>query len=130
MNTRNIETNVFGEPLIECGTDPVTGFIRDGCCGSSEFDPGLHIICAVMTDDFLDFSEIRGNDLKTPVPEYGFPGLKAGDKWCLCAARWLEAYDAGIAPPVVLEATNERMLEYISLEEIVACAYVNFKQGD
>ncbi len=121
-----METNVFGEPLIECGTDPLTGFERTGCCGSSEYDPGLHIICAVMTEEFLSFSSIHGNDLVTPYPDGGFPGLKPGDKWCLCAARWLEAYDAGVAPPVVLEATNEKMLEFISLEELVIYAKMDF----
>ncbi len=121
-----METNVFGEPLIKCSTEPVTGFERKGCCESSEYDPGLHIICAAMTEEFLNFSYLRGNDLKTPYPDGGFPGLKPGDKWCLCAARWLEAYDAGVAPPVVLEATNEKMLEFISLEELVIYAKMDF----
>jgi uncharacterized protein (DUF2237 family) len=121
-----METNVFGEPLTKCGTDPVTGFTRNGCCDSSEHDPGLHILCAVMTDEFLDFSYLRGNDLKTPYPDGGFPGLKAGDRWCLCAARWLEALEAGVAPPVVLEGTNEKMLEFISLEELVLYAFKEY----
>lgn len=125
-----METNVFGEPLKECSNDPLTGFNRDGCCGSSEYDPGLHIICAVMTEEFLSFSDIRGNDLRTPYPEGGFDGLKPGDKWCLCAARWLEAYDAGVAPPVDLEATNEKMLDYISLEELVLYANIDIDLDD
>ncbi len=123
-----METNVFGEPLRPCGSEPLTGFERSGCCNSSEHDPGLHIVCAVMTSEFLNFTDLRGNDLKTPMPEFGFPGLKAGDKWCLCAARWLEAYEAGVAPPVVLEATNEKILEYIPLEELVQFAHLEYGQ--
>ena len=121
-----METNVFGEPLRTCGDDPVTGFKRTGCCESSEYDPGIHIVCAVMTDEFLNFSSLRGNDLKTPIPEAEFPGLKAGDRWCICASRWLEACDAGVAPSVVLEATNEKFLEFISLEELVLFAYIDY----
>jgi hypothetical protein len=125
-----MDTNVFGEPLEVCGSDPVTGYARTGCCESGDYDPGLHIICAVMTDEFLDFSYAHGNDLKTPHPEWNFPGLNAGDRWCLCAARWLEAHQAGVAPPVVLESTNEKMLDYISLEELVVYAYINYDSGN
>jgi len=114
--------NVFGEPLISCSTDPMTGFFRDGCCQTGAGDVGLHVVCAVMTDDFLQFSRARGNDLSTPVPEYQFPGLQAGDRWCLCAARWKEAFDAGMAPRVVLSATHISALEFASLEELEAFA--------
>ncbi len=110
--------NVFGEPLISCSTDPMTGFFRDGCCQTGPGDVGLHVVCTVMTDDFLRYSKFRGNDLSTPMPEHQFPGLKAGDRWCLCATRWKEAYDAGMAPHVVLAATHISMLEYASLEEL------------
>jgi hypothetical protein len=94
----------------------VTGFFRDGCCNTSDEDIGMHTVCVVMTDEFLAFSQMRGNDLSTPHPEFGFPGLKAGDRWCLCAARWREALQAGAAPRVVLNATNETTLEIVSLE--------------
>jgi uncharacterized protein len=110
--------NVFGQPLVPCGTDPMTGFYRDGCCNTGASDVGLHVVCSVMTDSFLKFSRSRGNDLSTPMPQFQFPGLKAGDRWCLCAARWKEAYDAGMAPAVVLEATHISALEFASLEEL------------
>lgn len=110
--------NVFGQPLTACSTDPMTGFYRDGCCQTGPGDVGLHVVCAVMTDEFLQFSKARGNDLTTPVPEYRFPGLNAGDRWCLCASRWKEAFDAGLAPQVVLEATHISALEFASLEEL------------
>jgi uncharacterized protein len=116
--------NVFGEQLIVCSLNPVTGFYRDGCCETGEDDAGTHTVCVVMTDAFLLFSRIRGNDLISPLPEYGFPGLKAGDRWCLCASRWMEAYHADVAPPVILEATNEKTLEYLSLAELIKYAYV------
>ncbi len=115
--------NVLGTELLTCGTDPMTGFYRDGCCHTGGSDVGLHVVCAVMTDPFLKFSRSRGNDLSTPNPEYQFPGLKAGDRWCLCAARWKEAYDAGMAPSVVLEATHVSALEFASLEELSEHAY-------
>ena len=102
--------NVFGGRLEECSSKPLTGFFRDGCCNTSVEDVGSHTVCAVMTDEFLRFSKARGNDLSTPMPEFGFPGLKAGDRWCLCAPRWKEALDAGVAPPVVLDATHEETL--------------------
>ncbi|MEM6363378.1 MAG: DUF2237 domain-containing protein [Planctomycetota bacterium] len=110
--------NVLGSTLQVCSTDPMTGFYRDGCCHTGGQDVGVHVVCAVMTDDFLQFSRQRGNDLTTPMPMYQFPGLKAGDRWCLCAARWKEAYDAGKAPQVVLESTHISALEYASLEEL------------
>jgi len=110
--------NVLGTPLIPCSLDPLTGFYRNGCCDTGRDDHGLHIVCAVMTDDFLTFSKERGNDLSTPVPEFGFDGLKAGDQWCLCALRWKEAFEAGQAPPVRLEATHISTLEFVSLEEL------------
>lgn len=107
--------NVFGEPLKDCSQDPLTGAYRDGCCNTSDADPGCHTVCAIVTDEFLAFSRSRGNDLTTPAPEYGFPGLKSGDQWCLCASRWLEAYEAGVAPRVVLEATHRKTLETVPL---------------
>jgi uncharacterized protein len=116
--------NVLGQPLIPCGTDPMTGFYRDGCCHTGASDTGVHVVCAVMNDGFLRFSRSRGNDLSTPMPQYHFPGLKSGDRWCLCAARWKEAYDAGIAPGVVLEATHISALEFASLEELQEHAHV------
>lgn len=115
--------NVFGESLITCGTEPMTGFYRDGCCNSDEEDAGIHSVCVVLTDEFLAFSKEQGNDLSTPRPEYMFPGLKAGDRWCLCAARWVEAHRAGCAPKVVLEATHERTLELVELRELVKYAF-------
>jgi uncharacterized protein len=115
--------NVFGNPLKPCSTDPLTGFYRDGHCLTGADDHGTHTVCAVMTEEFLRFSFDRGNDLITPMPQYSFPGLGPGDRWCLCALRWREAHDAGVAPPVVLEATNEKTLELIALEELIKCAY-------
>lgn len=115
--------NVFGEPLIVCSTAPLTGYYRNGCCETGEEDLGTHTVCAIMTDDFLQFSLSRGNDLITPRPEWAFPGLKAGDRWCLCASRWMEAYRVGLAPDVVLEATHEKTLTYITLEELVKYSY-------
>ena len=114
--------NVLGKELLTCGTDPVTGFYRDGCCKTGPGDTGLHTVCAVVTAEFLEFSRSRGNDLSTPIPEYQFPGLQPGDRWCLCAPRWKEAYDAGMAPGVVLEATHISTLEFASLEELQAFA--------
>lgn len=105
--------NVFGEPLVACSFDPLTGFFRDGCCKTTNEDTGTHVVCAVMSEEFLEFSCSRGNDLKTPVPEWNFPGLKPGAQWCLCALRWLEAYNANVAPKVVLESTNYHALDII-----------------
>jgi uncharacterized protein (DUF2237 family) len=107
--------NVRGGELIRCSMDPVTGFFRNGCCETGPHDLGLHTVCAVMTADFLAFSRSRGNDLSTPVPESGFPGLRPGDRWCLCAPRWKEALDAGCAPKLVLEATHEETLAIVPL---------------
>lgn len=115
--------NVFGESLLSCGTDPITGFYRDGCCETGEDDVGRHTVCAVLTKEFLFFSKSRGNDLTTPIPFFDFPGLKEGDHWCLCAAKWMEAYRAGVAPKVILEATHEKTLEYISLEDLIHYAF-------
>ncbi len=117
-----MDKNVFGEPLITCSTAPITGFYRDGCCNTGEDDLGVHTVCAVMTDDFLEFSKSRGNDLSTPRPEFNFPGLKEGDRWCLCAGRWVEAYNFGCAPKVVLEATNEKTLEFIDIDTLIQFA--------
>lgn len=114
----NTARNLLGGTLQVCSVDPMTGFTRDGSCQSGPHDPGSHSVCAQMTDAFLQFSRRQGNDLMTPAPEYGFPGLTEGDRWCLCAARWLEAAEAGVAPPVVLDATHERALEKIALGDL------------
>lgn len=125
MNSgKPIAKNVFGEPLVPCSFDPLTGFFRDGCCRTSEEDVGRHTICVVMTTTFLAFSETCGNDLSTPRPEWGFAGLKPGDQWCLCASRWVEAWRAGMAPRVMLESTHEDVLQMISLDDLRAHAYV------
>jgi uncharacterized protein len=110
--------NVFGERLEICSIKPMTGFYRDGCCNTGREDVGSHTVCAVMTSEFLEFSRSRGNDLSTPLPEFGFPGLKAGDRWCLCAPRWQEAFEANQAPRVVLRATHEGALTYCSLADL------------
>lgn len=107
--------NVLGGELQPCSTRPITGFFRNGCCETSHEDTGMHTVCAVMTADFLAFSRSVGNDLSTPRPEFGFPGLKPGDRWCLCAPRWKEALDAGAAPRVVLDATHEETLAIVPL---------------
>ncbi len=114
--------NVLGEVLEPCSRDPLTGFYRDGCCNTGPEDRGSHTVCALLTDDFLAFSKARGNDLSTPMPEYGFPGLKAGDRWCLCAPRWQEAFQAGAAPRVALKATHEGALAYCALADLKAHA--------
>ena len=108
--------NVFGEPLELCSARPLTGFFRDGCCNTSAEDTGSHTVCIEASREFLEFSRFRGNDLSTPVPEFGFPGLKPGDRWCLCAARWLEAQQLGMAPRVYLRSTPRRALELVPLE--------------
>jgi uncharacterized protein (DUF2237 family) len=110
--------NVLGGELAVCSTQPMTGFFRDGCCNTGAEDAGLHVVCVQVTGEFLEFSRSRGNDLITPNPLYRFPGLVPGDRWCLCAARWKEAYDAGCAPPVILEACHVSTLEFASLEEL------------
>ena len=113
-----ITCNVLGDPLQICSRAPLTGFTRDGACQTGSEDAGNHTVCAQMTEEYLLYSKQMGNDLSTPVPEYGFPGLQAGDRWCVCAARWLEAAEAGCAPPVVMEATHERALKVISLGDL------------
>ena len=110
--------NVLGTPLMACSFDPLTGFLRDGCCQTNEMDHGTHVVCSKVTSEFLAFSLSRGNDLLTPRPESRFAGLKPGDKWCLCALRWLEAFAAGVAPPVDLKATHSKALEMISLSQL------------
>ena len=107
--------NVFGKTLIACCNDPMTGFYRDGYCRTSKIDTGTHVVCAVMTTDFLNYTQSKGNDLSTPIPAYNFPGLHPGDKWCLCINRWLEAEKAGVAPLIDLDATGQRALEYTSI---------------
>jgi len=108
--------NVFGEPLIACGEDPVTGFFRDGCCNTNDQDFGSHTVCIQTSQKFLEYSRFKGNDLSTPMPEFGFPGLKEGDGWCLCAARWLEAQQSGMAPRVFLQRTHKKALEIVPLK--------------
>ncbi|KAA5607018.1 DUF2237 domain-containing protein [Roseospira marina] len=112
--------NVLGTRLEPCSLRPLTGFFRDGCCNTSADDVGSHTVCAVMTLEFLEFSRRAGNDLVAPRPDAGFPGLQQGDRWCVCATRWLEAFEVGMAPPVVLEATHERALEVLELQELKA----------
>ena len=114
--------NVFDEPLQSCSEDPLTGFFRDGCCNTNDDDLGSHTVCVQVNQAFLEYSRFRGNDLMTPVPEFGFPGLKEGDRWCLCAARWLEACEAGMAPRVYLSCTHKRALEIVPLEKLKAFA--------
>ena len=114
--------NVLGQPLVPCSYDPLTGYYRDGCCNTDGHDHGRHVVCAKMTQDFLLFSRSRGNDLVTPLPEYRFAGLKPGDRWCLCALRWKEAFDAGHAPPVVLASTHIKALAFVSLAQLQAHA--------
>ena len=110
--------NVFDEPLLSCSESPVTGFFRDGCCNTSDEDFGSHTVCVEVTQDFLDYSRFRGNDLSTPMPDFGFPGLQAGDRWCLCASRWLEAYEQGMSPKIFLTRTHKRALEIVELEKL------------
>lgn len=110
--------NVLGGELAVCSRDPLTGFFRDGCCNTNGQDGGMHTVCARMTEEFLVFSKESGNDLSTPRPEYRFPGLKPGDQWCVCLLRWKEALDAGVAPPVVLEATHASVSEFIDLKTL------------
>ena len=120
--TREPDVNVVGGELLECSSEPLTGFYRDGCCSTGAEDVGSHTVCAVMTEDFLAFSRMAGNDLSTPRPEWGFAGLQPGDRWCVCASRWLEAHRAGHAPPVILGATHARALEVVPIEALTACA--------
>ena len=110
------QKNVLGENIELCGSDPITGYHRDGCCNTDSFDRGSHTVCAVVTDSFLQFSKSKGNDLTKDNPIYNFKGLKEGDKWCLCVSRWIEAYKENVAPPIILESTHIKTLEYISIE--------------
>lgn len=110
--------NVLGRVLQPCGDQPLTGFYRDGCCNTGAEDAGVHTVCARMTNEFLSFSKSRGNDLSTPRPDLGFPGLRPGDRWCLCASRWSEAHEAGVAPPVVLASTHAATLEWVGLDHL------------
>jgi len=110
--------NVLGEPLRPCCFAPITGFTRTGVCETGPADPGGHTVCVQMTREFLEFSKARGNDLTTPAPQFHFPGLRPGNRWCICASRWKEAYDAGVAPPVILTATHEATLDYVLLDEL------------
>ncbi len=119
METRREPSeNVFGEPLEPCSLEPMTGFYRDGCCETGPEDAGRHVVCASVTAEFLEFSRTRGNDLMTPRPEFGFPGLRPGDRWCLCVLRWREALEADAAPRVVLRATHRRALDHVALADL------------
>jgi uncharacterized protein (DUF2237 family) len=119
---REEDVNVVGGELQPCSLDPLTGFYRDGCCATGPEDAGSHTVCAIVTEEFLEFSALAGNDLSTPRPQWGFPGLSPGDRWCVCAARWLEAYDAGCAPGVVLGATHARAAELIPIDALIGHA--------
>lgn len=112
------QRNIFGKPLIPCSFEPMTGFFRSGCCETDEMDRGSHTVCVQVTQEFLWFSKRAGNDLSTPRPEFGFVGLKPGDRWCVCAPRWKEAYDAGFAAPVILESCHHGALQYVSMQEL------------
>lgn len=120
--------NIFGEILITCSKKPLTGFFRNGCCDTDDSDVGLHTVCVIVDKDFLEFSKSRGNDLTTSVPHYGFNGLKPGDKWCLCALRWKEALINNIAPKVVLEATNEKTLDVVKIDDLIRHSYTKIKK--
>lgn len=120
-------TNIFGEALITCSTSPLTGYFRDGCCNTDDSDQGMHTVCIIATEEFLTFSKTVGNDLSTPIPQWGFDGVQPGDKWCLCAARFKEAYDNGVAPKVVLEATNEKTLEVVSMDQLIEHAHYSLE---
>lgn len=116
------DVNVVGGELLPCSEEPLTGFFRNGCCSTGAEDVGSHTVCAVMTEEFLSFSKAAGNDLSTPRPEWGFPGLQPGDRWCVCADRWLEAWEAGVAAPVVLGATHARALEIVPIDALTRSA--------
>ena len=122
--------NVFNEPLIVCGTSPMTGVYRDGCCNTGANDRGTHTVCAVVTDAFLQFSKSKGNDLTVDYPPTNFKGLVEGDKWCLCVSRWIEAYENNVAPPIILKATHIKTLEYISLAELIKFEYTPMAASD
>ena len=115
--------NIFGEKLITCSDSPLTGFFRNGCCDTDNSDLGMHTVCVIVSEEFLLFSKSKGNDLSTSVPEFGFTGLKPGDKWCLCALRWKEAFLNNLAPKVILEATNEKTLDVIKIEDLIKHSY-------
>jgi uncharacterized protein (DUF2237 family) len=119
-----LELNIFNEPLESCCTEPATGYFRDGFCRTISHDVGTHTVCAVVTQDFLDYSASKGNDLMTPIPQWNFPGLKPGDKWCLCISRWLEAEKVGKAPSIILESTHLKSLQYTSLEVLQKYAFI------
>lgn len=112
--------NVLGGPLEECSGEPLTGWFRDGCCNTDNNDRGLHVVCCILTDEFLEFAREQGNDLITPAPQFGFPGLKAGDRWCVCAQTWQDAANAGMACPISLECTHEEALRIISIDVLEA----------
>ena len=122
--------NIFGEPLITCSEDPITGYFRNGCCDTDKTDIGMHTVCVIVNQDFLIFSKAVGNDLITPIPQYGFKGLKEGDKWCLCALRWKEALINNVAPKVVLEATHEKTLNIIDIADLIKYSHEKFKTKD
>jgi uncharacterized protein (DUF2237 family) len=131
MSTQAKQKNVLGGELQSCSVAPLTGFFRDGCCNTCDDDTGSHTVCVVTTAKFLAFSKAAGNDLSTPIPQYRFPGVKPGQRWCVCAGRWLQAVEAGAAAPVVLEATNERALEIIPMEIFKAHAFVpGYSEGE
>ena len=118
----NQQFNVLGQPLQACSLSPKTGYYRDGSCHTGDNDYGSHTVCCIVSQEFLDFSKSKGNDLVTPVSQFDFPGLKAGDKWCVCALRWKEAYEAGAAPPVVLMATHQNVLKFVELDVLLPFA--------
>tara|TARA_B100001142_G_C13880921_1_gene479973 strand:- start:184 stop:555 length:372 start_codon:yes stop_codon:yes gene_type:complete len=120
--------NVFGEPLISCSIKPLTGYFRNGCCDTDNTDAGMHTVCIIVNQKFLLFSKAAGNDLSTPMPQYGFDGLRAGDKWCLCALRWKEALINKVAPKVILEATNEETLNIVSMKDLIKYSHKKLKQ--
>ena len=124
------DINVVGGTLLPCSTAPLTGFFRNGCCSTGPEDAGSHTVCVVATAEFLRFSQLTGNDLSTPRPEWGFPGVQPGERWCVCAARWLEAYRAGFAAPVVLGATHQRALELVPIEALTALAFIADETAD
>ena len=130
MNPIHNALNVFNEPLIVCGINPMTGVYRDGCCNTGANDRGTHTVCAVVTDAFLQFSKSKGNDLTMDYPPTGFKGLVEGDKWCLCVSRWIEAYQNNVAPPIILKATHIKTLEYISLDELIKFEYTPMTASD
>ena len=119
--------NIFGQSLIDCSHNPLTGYFRDGCCNTDETDQGVHTVCIVATEEFLAFSKTAGNDLSTPIPEWSFPGVKPGDSWCLCAVRFKEAHENNAAPKVILEATNEKTLDIVGMDVLIENAYYTDK---